>query len=130
MMMMAMGFSALSLILVQAFYRKYQDRLRQEASDALRYNRIADYYCRPIPLAFEYRYGEDGAGTTVEADVDEIFHYGRDYFLKGISPDGRHCHIYNWSRIINPRVRSVGRTLRSLEQLFVEAERHDSQAAA
>lgn len=129
MMMMAIGFTALSAILGREFYRKYRIRLGVEAATATRYHRIADYFCRPIPLAFEYRCGETGTATVVEADVEEIFHYGRDYFLKARSAGGKHSRIYQWNRIANPRIRSVDRPLDSLEELFLEAEGRSIQAA-
>jgi hypothetical protein len=130
MMMMAIGFTALSAILVREFYRKYRNRLGVETAAGLRYDRIADYFCRPIPLAFEYRCGETGTASLVEADVEEIFHYGRDYFLKARSSGGKHSRIYQWNRIANLRIRSVGRPLDSLEQLFLEAEGRSIQVAA
>ncbi len=54
--------------------------------------------------------------------MDEIYHYGNDYFLKGHSPDRKRCQIFKWSRIANPRVRFDGRNLESLEQLFTITE--------
>jgi hypothetical protein len=132
MLMLASTFAFLSVILGHGFYRKYRSRLRIQSQNTMRYNRIADYFGRAIPLAFEYRFNAGEAASIVEADVDEIYHYGNDYFLKGHSPDGKRCQIYKWSRIANPRVRFNGRNLESLEQLFSfsSAEGSGSRAAA
>jgi hypothetical protein len=130
MLMLASTFAFLSVILGQGFYRKYRSRLRIQSRSAMRYDRIADYFGRPILLAFEYRFDAGEAASMVEADVDEIYHYGEDYFLKGHSPDGKRCRIYKWSRIANPRIRINGRNLDSLEQLFSVAEGFGSRAAA
>ena len=129
MLTLALCFASLSVFLALGFVRKYQARLELESANLARYNRIADYYGRPIMLAFEYRTGATLLPDIVEADVDEIYHYGRDYFLKGRSPDGKRSQIYKWSRIANPRVRYDGRSLESLEQLFLAAE-GGSRAAA
>jgi hypothetical protein len=130
MLTLALAFAVLSILLGNGFYRKYQSRLRSQSQTAMRYNRIADYYGRPIQLAFEYRFEAAHAPSVVEADVDEIYHYGNDYFLKGHSADGKRCQIYKWSRIANPRVRFSGRSLESLEQLFAANEGTGSRAAA
>ena len=130
MIMLASTFTFLSVILGHGFYRKYRSRLRIQSQNTMRYNRIADYFGRPILLAFEYRFNAGEPASIVEADVDEIYHYGDDYFLKGHSPDGKHCRIYKWSRIANTRVRIDGRNLASLEQLFSAAEGYGSRAAA
>jgi hypothetical protein len=122
MLTLVLIFSCASLFLGFGFYRKYEARLRSESLNTTRYSRIADYYGRPILLAFEYRLDGTEALIEVEADVDEIYHYGRDYFLKGQSRDRKHCQIFKWSRISNPRVRYDGRNLVSLEELFVAAE--------
>jgi hypothetical protein len=116
MLYLAALFASVSVLLGIGFFRKYQARVRLETLNAMRYHRIADYYGSAIPLAFEYR---DGRGTrTVEADVDEIYHYGRDYFLKGRSPDGKRSLVFKWNRVAHPRVRFDGRSLESLEDLF------------
>lgn len=130
MLMLASIFAFLSVILGQGFYRKYRARLRTQTQNTMRYNRIGDYLGRPIQLAFEYRFHAGEAASMVEADVEEIYHYGDDYFLKGHSPDGKGCRIYKWSRIANPRVRLNGRNLESLDQLFSAAEGYGSRAAA
>ncbi len=129
MLLLAFTFASFSLFLALGFQRKYRARLELEAANLARYNRIADYYGRPISLAFDYNTGGTLLPEFVEADVDEIYHYGRDYFLKGRSPDGKRSQIYKWSRIANPRVRYDGRSLGSLEQLFMAAE-GGSRAAA
>lgn len=120
MLPLTLPFAALGLLLGWSFFRKYQARVRLETLNALRYHRIADYLGRPIPLDFEYR-PEGGAAVRVEADVEEIFHYGRDYFLKGRSPDGKRSMVYKWNRISRPRVRHAGRDLGSLDELFQAA---------
>ncbi len=136
MLILSIAFGSLSLILGLSFYRKYQTRLRSGWLDTLRYSRIGDYYGRPILLAFEYRPNETTGISTVEADVDEIYHYGRDYYLKGHSylrghsPDRKRRQIFKWSRISNPRVRYDGRNLGSLEALFLAAEEGGSRIAA
>jgi hypothetical protein len=130
MLILMLAFSGLSLFLGFGFYRKYEARLRSESLNTMRYSRIADYYGSPILLAFEYRLNAAEAPASVEADVDEIYHYGRDYFLKGYPRDRKHCQIFKWSRISNPRIRYDGRNLESLEALFVAAENRDSRAAA
>jgi hypothetical protein len=129
MLILAIAFFSLGLISAFSFYKKYEARLRFESVNAMRYSRIADYYGRPILLAFEYRLNETDAPALVEADVDEIYHYGRDYFLKGRSPDRKRSQIFKWSRVSNPRVRYDGRNLVSLEELFMAAE-GGPQAAA
>lgn len=130
MLILSMAFAALSLILGLSFYRKYEARLRFESQNTLRYSRIADYFGRPILLVFEYRTENAGVPSRVEADVDEIYHYGRDYFLKGHSPDRKRCQIYKWSRISNPRIRIDGRTLESLDALFNVVESGSVRSAA
>jgi hypothetical protein len=122
MLSLALIFAALSALLGFNFYRKYEARLRSESQSILRYSRIADYFGTPISLAFEYRFDENGQAVNVEANVDEIYHYGRDYFLKGHSPDGKRSHVYKWSRITHLRGRSDGRNLDSLEALFLATD--------
>jgi hypothetical protein len=128
MLILASAFAALSLLLAWSFFRKYQERIRLETLNALRYHRIADYLGRPIPLSFEYR-PEGGPSARVELDVDEIYHYGRDYFLKGRAPGGKRSLIYKWDRIAHPRVRPEGRALVSLDELF-RAAGGEARAAA
>lgn len=130
MLMLASTFAFLSVILGHGFYRKYRSRLRIQSQNTMRYNRVADYFGRPIPLAFEYRVQANEKASVVEADIDEIYHYGNDYFLKGQSPDGKRYRVYKWSRIANPRLRFGGSNLESLEQLFSAAEGSGSRAAA
>jgi len=128
MMTLTLIFAAMGLILAGSFFRKYQNRVRAETLDSLRYHRIADYLGRPIPLAFEYRH-DDGPATRVDIDVDEIYHYGRDYFLKGHTPQGKRSQVFKWDRITRPRVRHGNRDLSSLEELF-QAAGGQSRAAA
>jgi hypothetical protein len=130
MLSLALLFAALSVGLGFNFYRKYEARLRSESQSILRYSRIADYFGTPISLAFEYRFEEKGEAVAVEADVDEIYHYGRDYFLKGHSTDGKRSHVYKWSRISNLHARFDGRNLDSLEALFLAADGFGSRIAA
>ena len=128
--MLATAFASISLILGFSFYRKYQARLHLEALNTMRYSRVADYYGRPILLEFDYRFDHSESPSRVEADIEEIYHYGRDYFLKGHSPDRKHCRIFKWIRISNPRVRYDGPAFASLDQLFLAAENPGSRAAA
>jgi hypothetical protein len=130
MLILMLAFSGLSLFLGFGFYRKYEARLRSQTLNTMRYHRIADYYGSPILLAFEYRPNDTDAPVPVEADVDEIYHYGRDYFLKGRSRDRKHCQIFKWSRVSNPRIRFDGRNLESLEALFTAAENPAPRVAA
>lgn len=120
MLTLAIASAASSLLLAWSFFRKYQHRVRLETLDALRYHRIADYLGRPIPLAFEYR-PAGGAAMRVDLDVEEIYHYGRDYFLKGRAPEGKRSLIFKWDRVTRPRVRHEGRDLGSLDELFQAA---------
>jgi hypothetical protein len=128
MLSLTFPFGALSLLLGWSFFRKYQERVRLETLDAMRYCRIADYLGHPIPMAFEYR-PEDGPAQAVEVDVDEIYHYGRDYFLKGRIAGAKRSLIYKWDRVSRPRVRREGRDLGSLDELFLAAG-GESRAAA
>lgn len=110
----------MNLLLALGFIRKYQARVRSQTLGGLRYHRVADYLGRPIPLAFYYRH-EGGHPQPVEADVEEIFHYGSDYFLKARSPEGRRSLVYKWDRVSEPRVRHAGGPLSSLAELFQAA---------
>ncbi len=120
MITLALFFAARGLSLGWSFFRKYQARVRLETLNALRYHRIADYLGRPIPLDFGYR-SEGGADVHVEAEVEEIFHYGKDYFLKARGLGGKRSSVYKWERISRPRVRPAGRDLGSLDELFQAA---------
>jgi hypothetical protein len=128
MLTLAFAFAALGLLLAGSFFRKYQSRVRLETLDSLRYHRVADYLGRPIPLAFEYRHA-DGPAKQVDLDVDEIYHYGRDYFLKGRTPQGERSMVFKWDRVSRPRVRHEDRHLASLDELF-QASGGQSRAAA
>jgi hypothetical protein len=125
---LVLAFIGLSLLLAWSFFRKYQHRVRLETLDALRYHRIADYLGRPIPLAFEYRPAGSPA-MRVDLDVEEIYHYGRDYFLKGRAPEGKRSLIFKWDRVSRPRVRHEERHLGSLDELF-QAAGGQARAAA
>jgi hypothetical protein len=120
MISLTLPFGVLSLLLAWSFFRKYQDRVRLETLDALRYHRVADYLGHPIPLAFEYR-SDEGPARPIEVDVDEIYHYGRDYFLKGRMPGAKRSQIFKWDRVTRPKVRREGRDLGSLDELFRSA---------
>jgi len=128
MLTLAFAFAALSLLLAGSFFRKYQHRVRMETLNALRYHRIADYLGRPIPLAFEYR-PDGGPATRMDVDVDEIYHYGRDYFLKGHTPEGKRSQVFKWNCVSRPRVRHGNRDLASLDELF-QAAGGQARAAA
>src|SRR3569832_596275 len=128
MLTLAFVIGALGLLLAGSFFRKYQNRVRLETLEALRYHHIADYLGRPIPLAFEYRHA-DGAAKRVDLDVEEIYHYGRDYFLKGRTPHGERSMIFKWDHVSRPRVRHEDRDLASIDELF-QAPGGQSRAAA
>ena len=130
MLLLSPAFAAISIMLALGFYRKYEQRLRSGDLDATRYSRIGDYYGRPILLAFEYRPATSETPSNVEVDVDEIYHYGRDYYLKGHSPDRKRRQVFKWSRVSHPRVRHDGRTVESLEALFLAAENDARRAVA
>jgi hypothetical protein len=128
MLNLALPFAALGLFLAWSFFRKYQERVHLETLSALRYHRIADYMGRPIPLAFEYR-PEGGQAQGIDLDVEEIYHYGRDYFLKGRAPGGKRSLVFKWDRVSRPRVRHEGRDLGSLDEI-VQAAGGGARAAA
>jgi len=128
MLTLAFAFAVLGPLLAWSFYRKYQNRVRLETLNALRYHRIADYLGRPISLTFEYRHSA-GQAAQVELEVDEIYHYGRDYFLKGRAPNGKRSLVYKWDRVFRPRVRHDHRELASLDELFRTAGSHARAAA-
>lgn len=115
--MLAFGFTGFSAAL--NFYRKYQARLRIGPS-AQAYARIADYKGAHLSLAFEYL-GEDGRRLPVLADVDEIYHYGPDYFLRGVLASDCQDRVFKWNRIANLRHRKNGRALGSVDALLWEA---------
>ncbi len=98
MLMLTLGFSTAAVALGLSFYRKYRTRL---AADLLahRYARIADYKGRPIHLSFDYRAEGRADWVAVEAEVDEIFHYGAHYFLKGYADAGKLPRVYKRDRI-------------------------------
>lgn len=129
MLMLVVGFASLSFLLGFSFYRKYQTRLGID-SLSKRYSRIADYCGRPIHLQFDYRQEGSERWESVDANVEEIYHYGDDYFLKGHAAAGKRGLIYKRSRITNLRIDARGQELRSLEGLFAEAEGAGSRAAA
>jgi hypothetical protein len=130
MLILAVGFSSVCSLLGYLFYRKYQVHLSTDFNALTQYARIEDYHGRPIRLAFLYLSDEGQEWLTVQADVDEIYHYGRDYFLKGyVGPDPR-CRIFKWSRISQFTLRTNGRNLHSLEELIVGMGRNGEYAVA
>lgn len=102
------------------FYRKYRLRLHFGATTG-QYSRIADYTGIPLPLAFEYRSEEGGRWFPVEVDVEEIYHYGSEYFMRGSDAVARKGNIFKWNRVAKLRFRSSGRSLDSVEALLGEA---------
>ena len=117
---MAAGCMGFCAALTVDFYRKYLLRLRfgMASKD---YARIADYHGIPLPLAFEYRFEGDAQWSPVEVEVDEIYHYGADYFLRAFGLPEQQGQIFKWDRIAKLRIRSNGRSLKSVEALLGEA---------
>lgn len=124
---MAVGFAGLCLGLSLNFYRKYRSRL-YVGGPILQYSRIADYHGVPLPLAFEYR-SEDDHRYWIEVDVEEIYHYGQDYFLRGFGVPDRKGNIYKWNRVAHLKIRSNGRTLDSVAALLGVAGKEVGAAA-
>lgn len=120
MTMMALGFAGVSAALSTNFYRKYRARL-QVGGHVLQYSRIADYQGVPLALAFDYRCEEGDAWSRVKVDVNEIYHYGPDYFVRGFGVPDRKGQIFKWNRIANLTIRADGRSLGSVEALLGEA---------
>jgi hypothetical protein len=118
MALMALGFTGASAGLLLNFYRKYRARL--QGGWMRQYARIADYRGVPLPLAFLYRAEEGGAPVRLEVDVEEIYHYGQDYFIRGFRVPDRKGHTFKGSRITGLRFRSDGRNLDSVEALLGE----------
>lgn len=114
---MAVGCAALCGGLACNFYHKYRGRLRYGPA-SLAYARVADYHGTPLPLAFEYRSEDGRRWFSVEADVDEIYHYGSDYFMRGCGLTDRQGNVFKWNRIANLRIRSDGRSLDSVDALL------------
>ncbi|GEM_PF-2690265 len=129
MLMLVVGFTSVCFLLGFSFYRKYQSRLSVD-SLSKRYSRIADYCGRPVRLQFDYRQEGTERWESVDANVDEIYHYGTDYFLKGHASAGKRGLIYKRNRITNLRIDARGHELRSLVDLLVEADAGGSRAAA
>jgi hypothetical protein len=119
--MMALGSAGVCAALTLSFYRKYQARLRFGGPIFLHpFARVADYHGVPLPLAFRYLSEEGGAWTEVEVDVDEIYHYGPNYFMRGFGVPDRKGQVFKSHRIAHLRVRSDGRSLGSVEALLGE----------
>lgn len=119
MLIWTLGFSSISLVLGINFFRKYTARLNTH-SHPRTYSRIADYHGRPIPLRFDYRLEDGRLWESVDTEVDEIFHYGKDYFLRGNAPTSKSGRIFNRSRIANLKIDAKGPELKSFEHLLVE----------
>lgn len=128
MTLMALGFTGASAGLFLNFYRKYKARL--DVGEGIRqYARIADYRGVPLPLTFQYRAEDGGAWTRLEVDVDEIYHYGPDYFLRGLGLPDRKGHTFKGSRIMDLQFRSGGRNLESVEALLGEVSTQEEGPA-
>jgi hypothetical protein len=128
MTLMALGFTGASAGLFLNFYRKYRARL--DVGVAMRqYARIADYTGAPLPLAFHYRAEQDGDWIRLEVDVDEIYHYGPDYFLRGFGLPDRKGHTFKGSRIMDLQFRAGGRNLESVEALLGEVSTKEAGQA-
>jgi len=125
MTLMALGFTGASAGLLLNFYRKYQARLHAGGS-VRQYSRIADYRGVPLPLAFLYRTEEGGAPIRLEVDVEEIYHYGSDYFIRGFGVPDRKGLTFKGSRISDLRFRSDGRNLESVEALLGAVTREEA----
>jgi len=128
MTLMALGFTGASAGLFLNFYRKYQARLHAGVS-VRRYSRIADYRGVPLPLAFQYREEDGGAPIRLEVDVEEIYHYGPDYFIRGFGVPDRKGNTFKGSRITGLRFRSDGRNLDSVEALLGEVSGKEADRA-
>ena len=129
MLVMASGFIAVCILLSISFYRRYRSHLGANSPAGCeptlqdtpgQYARIEDYHGLPIALAFDYL-DDENAWSYARVDVDEIYHYGRDYFLKGRNSQDRRCRIFKWSKIANVALRSGGRNLRFVQDLMGEA---------
>lgn len=120
MTMLALGFAGVSATLTLNFYHKYRARL-QVGGHILQYSRIADYQGVPLALAFDYRSEDGDAWIHIQVDVNEIYHYGPDYFVRGFGVPDRKGQIFKWSRIANLTIRADGRALGSVEALLGEA---------
>lgn len=128
MTLMALGFTGASAGLLFNFYRKYRARL--DVGEAVRqYHRIADYHGVPLALAFQYRTEEGGACIRLEVDVDEIYHYGPDYFMRGFGVPDRKGHIFKGNRITDLHFRSDGRNVDSVEALLGEVSSKEAGPA-
>jgi hypothetical protein len=129
MLMWTLAFFSVSILLGFSFYRKYRARLNVD-SLSKRYSRIGDYIGRPIHLNFDYRPEGSAGWESVDADVDEIYHYGNDYFLKGYAGAGRRGRVFKRSRMINLRIEAHGSELQSIEGLLVETDGDGSGSRA
>lgn len=128
MTMMALGFTGVCAALSLNFYRKY--RVRLGAGGPIReYHRVADYQGVPLALSFEYKSEDGDSWTPIEVDVDEIYHYGADYFMRGYGLPDRKGNIFKLNRIARMRRRSDGRSLDSVQALLGEAATRQDQAA-
>ena len=62
--------------------------------------------------------------------MEEIYHYGDDYFLKGHAGTGKCGLVFKRSRVANLRIDAQEQGLGSLEGLLVEADGAGARAVA
>ena len=117
MLILAMGFFSVTAILGYNFYRKYNSRLHIHTFSK-RYSRIADYQGPPVTLHFDYLQEVGNTYESVNAQVDEIYHYGADYFLKGFLESGKGSCIYKRNRIVNLKIDAKGPELNTFVNLL------------
>lgn len=118
MLILTIGFSSVSLLLGLNFFRKYASRLSAH-NGGNRYSRIADYHGRPIHLHFDYQLEDGKHWEAVETEVDEIFHYGPDYFLRGNAPNHKSARLYQRNRIANLKMDGQGPEIKVVKNLLV-----------
>ena len=129
MLMLVLGFSSLCVILGHLFYRKYRLHLHSSSFAPARYSRVGDYYGRSFPMVCECL-SKQGKPMRIEVDVEEIYHYGPDYFLKGYSGPDRRRQVLKLNRVSRISVQWNGLSLQSLDELFGEMEKRGGYAAA
>lgn len=129
MLMLVTGFSSLCVFLGLLFYRKYRQHLQALAFAPARYARVGDYNGRPLPMICEYL-SEQGRRLIVKVDVVEIYHYGRDYFLKGYAGPDRRSQVLKLNRITRITLQWNGHCLRSPDELIWELGKQGGYAVA
>jgi hypothetical protein len=129
MLVMAIGFTSVSVILSYNFFRKYRAQLQGEVMSK-RYSRIADYYGQPMRVQFDYLQEGSETWSHINVNVSEIYHYGKDYFLKGTAGKGIPGRSYKHSRMLNLKIEEVGYQMQAFERLLNEVEQGRSQAVA